>query len=137
MTKMPLRVLQSSLILLLVGLEISIAENLRAAPPGSAEKRVTTDVLQDSTVLEPPALEELLSVRERFVYSVRYSFLNLGEIEVELLPDTTWRGEEVEHIGSGMRSGSRIPLVGERHVHYETSFFHDGEQLFDNGSGRY
>src|SRR5690625_5770223 len=96
MTKMPLRVLQSSLILLLVGLEISFAENLRAAPPGSAEKRVTTDVLQDSTVLEPPVLEELLSVRERFVYSVRYSFLNLGEIEVELLPDTTWRRSE-EH----------------------------------------
>jgi len=130
MTKMPLRVLQSSLILLLVGLEISIAENLRAAPPGSAEKRVTTDVLQDSTVLEPPALEELLSVRERFVYSVRYSFLNLGEIEVELLPDTTWRGEEVMHIRTVMKSGSRIPFVGERHVHYETYFFHDGEQLF-------
>src|SRR5690625_7717284 len=127
---MSLRVLQSSLIVRLVGLEISIAENLRAAPPGSAEKRVTTDVLQDSTVLEPPALEELLSVRERFVYSVRYSFLNLGEIEVELLPDTTRRGEEVMHIRTVMKFDSRIPFVGELHEHYVTYLLHSRAQLF-------
>ena len=119
---MPLRILQSSLILLVVCLEIATARSGPGEPPISA--------LQDSVVLEPPDLERLLSVRERFVYSVRYSFLNLGEIEVELLPDTTWRGKEVMHVRTVMRSGSRIPFVGERHVHYQTYFFHDGEQLY-------
>lgn len=70
----------------------------------------------------PPELNELLTIRERFVYSVRYGFFNLGEIEVELLPDTTWQGQRVHHMRTIMRS-SGIPLMGRRDVHYHSYFF--------------
>jgi hypothetical protein len=80
----------------------------------------------------PPTAQELMSVRERFVYNVRYGFLNLGEVEVELLSDTTYQGKDVFHMRTIMRSNSRIPLVGERDVHYQNFFSFNDEQIYSH-----
>ncbi|MEX2574392.1 MAG: DUF3108 domain-containing protein [Balneolaceae bacterium] len=77
-----------------------------------------------------PDLETLLSVHERFVYNVRYGFLNLGEIEVELLPDTTYQGKRVLHMRTVMRSNSSIPFVGRRNVHYQNFFDYSDDKLY-------
>lgn len=68
----------------------------------------------------PPSMDELASIQERYLYNVRYGFFNLGEIEVIVTPDTTWQGMELIHLRTIMRSNSRIPLVGERDVHYQS-----------------
>lgn len=70
----------------------------------------------------PPDMEMLMSVHERFVYNVRYGFFNLGEVEVELLPDTTYEGEQVLHMRTIMRAQSRNPLIRTRNVHYHNFF---------------
>lgn len=80
----------------------------------------------------PPTTEELMSVHERFVFNVRYGFLNLGEVEVELLSDTTYQGKDVMHMRTIMRSNSRIPLVGERDVHYQNFFSYDEEKIYSH-----
>jgi hypothetical protein len=78
---------------------------------------------------EPPDTEMLMTVHERFVYNVRYGFLNLGEVEVELLQDTTYEGKNVLYMRTIMRSNSRIPFVGTRNVHYQ-NFFNYNEDWF-------
>ncbi|MEX0894460.1 MAG: DUF3108 domain-containing protein [Balneolaceae bacterium] len=69
---------------------------------------------------EPPTMEKLTSVKERFTYGVRYGFLNLGEVEVITTPDTTYDGMEVIHLRTVMKSNHRIPFVGKREVHYQS-----------------
>ncbi|MEX0994234.1 MAG: DUF3108 domain-containing protein [Balneolaceae bacterium] len=69
---------------------------------------------------EPPTMEELTSVKERFLYNVRYGFLNLGEVEVFTTPDTTYEGMEVIHLRTVMRANHRIPFVGRRNIHYQS-----------------
>ncbi|MEX1010564.1 MAG: DUF3108 domain-containing protein [Balneolaceae bacterium] len=78
---------------------------------------------QDTPVFghpEPPSMEMVSSVRERFRYNVRYGFLNLGEVEVFVTPDTVYRGRPVIHLRTVMKSNPRIPLVGRREVHYQS-----------------
>jgi hypothetical protein len=81
---------------------------------------------------EPPDTEMLMSVHERFVYNVRYGFLNLGEVEVELLPDTTYDGKEVLFMRTIMRSNSRVPFVGTRNVHYQNFFNYNENWLYSH-----
>lgn len=76
---------------------------------------------------EPPTMDMLMSVHERFVYNVRYGFLNLGEVEVERMQDTTFQGKDVFYMRTIMRSNSRIPFVGTRDVHYQNFFSYNDE----------
>lgn len=80
----------------------------------------------------PPDMEFLMSVRERFVYNVRYSFINLGQIEVELLPDSTYDGRRVQRMRTIMRSGSGVPFVRNRNVHYNNLFSYNDEGLYSH-----
>jgi len=71
---------------------------------------------------EPPTTEMLMNVRETFEYEVRYAFLTLGWVDVELLADTTYNGEKVHHLRTRIRSNRRVPFVGTRIVNYESLF---------------
>lgn len=102
-------------------LSISLLLTIHFVNPVSAQTGLTFD--RD----EPPDMEMLTSVYERFVYNVRYGFLNLGEVEVELLQDTTFQGQDVFHMRTIMRSNHRIPFMGRRDVHYH-NFFSFNEQ---------
>ncbi|MEX2584852.1 MAG: DUF3108 domain-containing protein [Balneolaceae bacterium] len=82
--------------------------------------------------IAPPDIHELMSVRERFVYNVRYSFFNLGEIEVELMPDTLWNGRPVQRMRTIMRSGSGVPFVRNRNVHYQNFFTYTPEAMYSH-----
>lgn len=80
----------------------------------------------------PPDMEEILSIRERFVYEVHYSFFRLGEIEVELLPDTTVNGRQLQQMRTVIRSGSGIPFLRNRHVRYTNTFHYDREAIYSH-----
>ena len=71
---------------------------------------------------EPPTMQMMLDAREVFEYEVRYGFLTLGWVDVELLPDTTWNGNPAYHMRTRIRSNRRIPFVGTRIVDYENIF---------------
>ncbi len=70
----------------------------------------------------PPTMQMLIDAREVFEYEVRYGFLTLGWVDVELMPDTTWNGEKAYHLRTRIRSNRRVPFVGTRIVNYETIF---------------
>lgn len=110
MTSTPFKILSISLILF-----------IHFAGPAGAQSGLTFE--RD----EPPDMEMLMSVHERFVYNVRYGFFNLGEVEVELLQDTTYQGQDVYHMRTMMRSNSSIPFMGTRDVRYQ-NFFKYNEQ---------
>ena len=79
---------------------------------------------------EPPTLEMILDAREEFEYEVRYGFLTLGWVKVELLPDTTFNGEKAYHMRTQIRSNRRIPFVGTRIVNYESIFTINDEKIY-------
>lgn len=71
---------------------------------------------------EPPSMQMMLDAKEVFEYEVRYGFLTLGWVDVELLPDTTYGGEKAYHLRTTMRSNRRIPFIGTSIVNYENIF---------------
>lgn len=71
---------------------------------------------------EPPTMEMMLEAREIFEYEVRYGFFTLGWVDVELLPDTTYNGQQVYHLRTTMRSNSSVPLISKSIVNYENLF---------------
>ncbi len=81
---------------------------------------------------EAPSLKMLFERHERFTYSVRYGFITIGEIEVELLPDTTYEGERVLHMKTVMRSTTRIPLLRNREYHYQNFFTYDDSTMISH-----
>lgn len=80
----------------------------------------------------PPTTEMLMEVRETFEYEVRYGFLTLGWVDVEMLPDTTYNGETVHHIRTRIRSNRRVPFVGTRIVNYESLFSYNEDWFYSH-----
>ncbi|MFU8812066.1 MAG: DUF3108 domain-containing protein [Balneolaceae bacterium] len=78
----------------------------------------------------PPSLQEILDARETFEYEVKFGFLTLGWIDVELLPDTLYQGRSMYHMRTRIRSNSRVPLVGHREVVYESFFTTRNDSMF-------
>ncbi|MGM0588552.1 MAG: DUF3108 domain-containing protein [Bacteroidota bacterium] len=77
------------------------------------------------TVLElgpyqPPTMEELLNSQEYFEYEVRYGFIKLGNIEVEILGDSLYRGKRTYHLRTIIRSAPGLPFVGEEENQYHS-----------------
>jgi len=70
----------------------------------------------------PPTMQMLMDAREVFEYEVKYGFLTLGWVDVELLPDTLINGEKAYHMRTRIRSNNRILFVGTRIVNYENIF---------------
>lgn len=79
---------------------------------------------------EPPDLDTILSVRERFQYEVTYSFFTVGWIEVELLPDTTYHGKKAHHLRTIIESNHNIPFVKKNISYYQNLFFTDDKYTY-------
>ena len=70
-----------------------------------------------------PVMEDFFSVKETFKYEVKYGFLKLGWVQVELLSDTLYEGSLNKHMVTEIRSNSRIPLVGKELDLFHSLFF--------------
>jgi len=70
-----------------------------------------------------PTMEDLFSVKETFKYEVKYGFLKLGWVEVELLSDTTYQGNSLKHLKTTIRSNSKVPLVGTEIDEFNSLFY--------------
>lgn len=68
----------------------------------------------------PPTMEELLEWKEVFTYKVKFGFFKLGEVQTEIVRDTTHQGEQVWWLRTIITSNSGIPFVGEEENHYNT-----------------
>lgn len=68
----------------------------------------------------PPTIDELLNVKETFVYEVKYSFFKLGKITVEVVGDTVSRGYHAYHLKTIIRSNPSIPFMGKEENHYNS-----------------
>lgn len=77
---------------------------------------------------QQPTMEDIFSVKETFKYEVKYGFLKLGWVEVELLSDTLHDGVTKKHMVTEIKSNSRIPLVGT-----ELDLFHSLFYVNDDG----
>lgn len=68
-------------------------------------------------------MDELFSVKETFRYEVKYGFLKLGWVNVELLSDTTYEGRELKHILTEIESNPSIPFVGDELDRFHSLFY--------------
>lgn len=80
----------------------------------------------------PPTKQMLVDARETFEYEVKYGFLTLGWIDVELLADTTYNGEQVHHMRTRIRSNRKIPFVSTSIVNYENLFSFDERGFYSH-----
>lgn len=63
-------------------------------------------------------LEKLIDADERMTFEVRYGFIRLGNVYVYIKQDTVYRGRPAVHMVTEMIPNRRVPLVGNREVHY-------------------
>ncbi|HKI45896.1 MAG TPA: DUF3108 domain-containing protein [Balneolales bacterium] len=61
-----------------------------------------------------PLVRQLWKVREHLVYSVRYSFFNLGTVTVDVLHDTTYMGKKYRYFRTEIKSNPSLPFVGDK-----------------------
>ncbi|MGD8749656.1 MAG: DUF3108 domain-containing protein [Balneolaceae bacterium] len=71
---------------------------------------------------QPPTMEELLKWKEVFTYEVKFGFFKLGEVQTEILKDTTYQGQPVWWLRTKITSNPSIPFVGREENHYNTFF---------------
>lgn len=72
---------------------------------------------------EPPAMEDLLTIKETFRYEVTYGFFRLGEVRVTLLSDTLYDGRLHHHLKTEMESNPSIPFMSKEIDHFHSLFF--------------
>jgi len=70
----------------------------------------------------PPTMKELLKWKEVFTYEVKFGFFKLGEVQTQILQDTTYQGQKVWWLRSKITSNPSIPFVGHEENHYNTFF---------------
>jgi hypothetical protein len=73
----------------------------------------------------PPTMSELLKWKEVFTYEVRFSFFKLGEVQTQIVRDTTYKGNKVWWLRTIIKSNSGIPFVGKEENHYNTFMVED------------
>lgn len=56
------------------------------------------------------------------MYEVKYGFIKLGEVEVELRGDTLYNDTGAYHLRGIIRSGGNVPFVGREENHYSSIF---------------
>lgn len=62
----------------------------------------------------PPNISELWPRKEQFLYSVKYGFIKIGTVKLQLLADTLYDGEKCHHIRAIIKSNPDIPFVGKK-----------------------
>ncbi|MEX0773478.1 MAG: hypothetical protein WEB89_10585, partial [Balneolales bacterium] len=78
----------------------------------------------------PPTVNDILSVREKFTYEVRYGFFNLGTITIETLKDTTYLGQPAHYLFIKIKSNQGIPLVGYKERNYHAIMAHNDTTFY-------
>lgn len=68
----------------------------------------------------PPTMDELLEWKEVFTYEVKFSFFKLGEVQIEIVRDTTYQGQKMWWLRTIIKSNPGIPFVGKEENHYNT-----------------
>jgi len=69
----------------------------------------------------PPTAGELLKWHEILTYEVRYSFVKLGEVKIEIVGDTLFNGNKGYYLKT-IISSSDIPFVGDHKERFNTIF---------------
>lgn len=64
------------------------------------------------------SLEKLIDADEKMTFEVRYGFIRLGNVYVYIKQDTVYRGYPAVHMVVEMIPNRRVPIVGNREVHY-------------------
>lgn len=69
----------------------------------------------------PPDLDQLWELEEEYLFEVRYGFMRLGNVEIEVhTRDTTYEGQSARQFTNIIKSNPRVPVIGRREVHYHT-----------------
>lgn len=68
----------------------------------------------------PPTTDELLQWKEVLTYEVKFSFFKLGEVQTEIVRDTTFMGQRVWWLRTIIKSNSKVPFVGKEENHYNS-----------------
>lgn len=74
-----------------------------------------------------PDMEDFFSVKETFRYEVKYGFLKLGWVNVELLSDTLYQDQQRKHILTEIESNSKIPFMGKELDRLNSIFYVNDE----------
>lgn len=90
--------------------------------PGISEAQETANKKQ-------PTLEQIFEYKETFRYEVKYGFFKLGWVEVEMLPDTLYKGKIHKHMVTRMLSNPKIPFVGDEADHFHSLFYVNDDGL--------
>lgn len=69
-----------------------------------------------------PEMDQMLEWYEVFTYEVKYGFVKLGEVRVELIGDTLYNDTDAWNFKGIIRSGKGVPFVGEEENHYSSIF---------------
>ena len=69
-----------------------------------------------------PTMQELLKWKEVFTYEVKYSFFKLGEVQTEIVRDTTYKGQKLWWLRTKIISDPSVPFMGKEINHYNTFF---------------
>jgi hypothetical protein len=77
----------------------------------------------------PPTMEQLFSIKETFRYEVKYGFLKLGWVKVQLLSDTLYNGHQRKHILTEISSNPSIPFVGDELDRFHSLFYVNDDGL--------
>lgn len=104
------RTISAALFLLILSLGVWV--------PVKAQKGSTTYEHPE----RPPTMQELLKWKELLTYEVKYSFFKLGEVQTEVVRDTTYKGEQLWWLRSKIISDPGVPFVGKEINHYNTFF---------------
>ncbi len=68
----------------------------------------------------PPTMQDLLEWKEVFTYEVKFGFFRLGEVQTQILRDTTYQGQQIWWLQTKITSNSSIPFMGKEENHYNT-----------------
>ncbi len=68
----------------------------------------------DSTVTRRELVHRFWNIREHLTYKVKYGFLTLGSVIVDVLPDTSYRGKMYREMRVIVKSNPSLPFVGNK-----------------------
>jgi hypothetical protein len=70
--------------------------------------------------IPPPSIKELWHTKERFQYSVKFGFIRIGTVTLELMPDTVFDGLKCRYVRTIIKSNPAIPFIGNKEKHFNS-----------------
>lgn len=93
--------------------------------------RVANVKAQEKNDPPPPTLNKLWNTREKFVYSVKFSFFHLGTITLEVMPDTTYKGKKCRYVRTIARSNPGLPFIGNEVDEFSSIIARNDTMMYD------